>query len=169
MADNARTRIFNLAVAEEAGVATLNANESSATNSLLPSAARGNLTWGLNAFGTERQVKINTTSVDCFCREHAIPVIDILKLDIQGGEFAALTGAQGMLSRQKIGVIYLEIILAQTYEGQHKLHEYLSLLDSFGFELLDLYEPWRRGLELLQADFLFLRRGLKQTFEDVSV
>ena len=37
--------------------------------------------------------------------------IDILKMDIQGGEFSALRGAENLLKEKRIKLIYLEILL----------------------------------------------------------
>jgi len=160
--------IYNLAISDRKGGGLLNANVSSATNSLLPLAPESKLIWGIDALETKGQVEVMTTTIDSFCQENGISAIDILKLDIHAAEFLALLGAKNMLSSQKISVIYLEIIMSQTYEGQHKLHEYLSMLDDFDYELLDLYEPWRNRMELLQADFLFLRKGLKQALREMA-
>ena len=66
-----------------------------------------------------------------------------MKLDVQGAEFAVLQGAQEVLSRQRVSLIYTEIILCPTHEQQHKLHEYLAFLDAHGYELLDFYNPVR--------------------------
>jgi hypothetical protein len=86
-----------------------------------------------------------------------------LKLDVQGAEFQVLTGARQSLERQRIRLVYMELILCPTYQGQHELHDYLRFLGSLGYELLDLFNPERNGRQLIQADGIFLSSSLKQS------
>lgn len=152
----------NLALSDSEGRSVLNVNEASATNSLLPSSAEGARFWGEGLLETKEQVEVGMTSVDAFCREHEIARVDILKLDVQGHEYAVLSGAHEMLSRQAIGLIYTELIVAPTYKGQRSLSDYLAYLTPLGYELLDIYNPVRRHLQLIQADLIFLSSALMQ-------
>jgi hypothetical protein len=107
---------------------------------------------------------VNTTTVDAFCLESGIPNIDISKMDAQGAEYSILEGARHMLANQKISLIYTEFILGPTYKGQRKLHGYLSFLDSYGYNLLNFFNPVSRHNQLIQIDAVFLstllRRGI---------
>lgn len=51
---------------------------------------------------------VRVTSIDSFCAEHDIHYIDLLKLDVEGHELAALQGAVGMLERGAIAAIQFE-------------------------------------------------------------
>jgi FkbM family methyltransferase len=121
--EDRRTFCYNTAVSENKGTAILNANLSSATNSLLTTDERGASFWGGGLLDTTSQVEVSTTTVDKFCREAGISHIDILKMDVQGAEFSVLVGAKDMLANQKISLIYTELIMCPTYKGQHKLQE----------------------------------------------
>jgi FkbM family methyltransferase len=153
------TQLHHLAVSDEPGRHVFHANGAAATNSLLPTDERAGSYWKAGLVETERQVEVPVTSLDVFCRQQSIRHVDILKLDIQGGEYLALQGAAGLLSTRSISLVYLEVITAPTYSGQHKLHEYLQLFDNYGYELLDIYHPVRKATQLLQADLLFTAAG----------
>jgi hypothetical protein len=75
-------------------------------------------------------------------------------------------GAKDMLANQKISLIYTELIVCPTYKGQHKLHEYLSFLDSLGYDILDFFNPVRHHNQLIQADVVFLSSSFKKGVEN---
>lgn len=51
---------------------------------------------------------VRVTSIDSFCAERDINGIDLLKLDVEGHELAALQGAAGMLERGAIAAVQFE-------------------------------------------------------------
>lgn len=155
-AHDSRTFCLNQAIYSNKGTKVLNVNVSSATNSLLTTDQRASIFWGEQLLDTTSYIEVPTTTIDLFCNENNIFCIDILKMDVQGGEFSVLLGAKDMLANQNISLIYSELITCPTYVGQHKLHEYLSLLDSFGYLLLDFFNPVRSHNQLIQADALFV-------------
>ena len=53
--------------------------------------------------------KVRLVSIDSFCEEHQIKVIDFLKLDVEGYELPALEGASQMLNNGRIPFIQVEI------------------------------------------------------------
>jgi len=55
-----------------------------------------------------KKITAQSTTIDTFCDEHSIAKIDVLKLDIEGGELAALEGARGMFQQGRIRFVYLE-------------------------------------------------------------
>ena len=158
---DSRTFCHQTAVSDRKGTALLNENASSATNSLLTTDPRGSSFWGEGLLKTTARTEVPTTTLDAFCREGRISHIDILKLDVQGAEFSALVGATDMLASQRVSLIYCELITCPTYYSQHKLQEYLVLLDSLSYEFLDFFNPVRRDSQLIQADFVFLSASFK--------
>ncbi len=161
-AGDSRIHCHHLAMADRPGQAFLNANLSTSTNSLLTTDERGAAFWGGGLLDTTSRVEVTTTTVDQFCREAGIDQVDILKLDVQGAEFSVLQGAREMLASSRISLIYTEMIMCPTYEGQHKLHEYPALLDSLGYELLDFYSPVKNQHQLIQADVIFLNSAFQR-------
>lgn len=153
-----RTFCHAIALSDRQGSALLNANVSAATSSLLPTDARGASFWGGGLLDTTAQVTVETNTVDAFCAAAGIAHIDILKLDVQGFEYAVLQGGRRMLESQQVGLVYTELIMCPTYQGQRKLHEYLSFFDAVGYELVDFFNPVRRRGQLLQADAVFISR-----------
>ena len=89
-----------------------------------------------------------------------IDQIDILKIDVQGAEFSVLLGGKYLLSNQKIGVIFFEHIVADTYEDQKPLQAYLELMTSYNYTLLDVIEPVRRNARILQFDLIFASKNI---------
>ena len=163
---DSRTFCYRTAVSEKKGTAVLSANLDSATNSLLTTDERGTSFWGEGLLDTMSHVEVGTTTVDKLCPEVGIFHIDILKMDVQGAEFSVLVGAEDMLANQRISLIYTEVIMCPTYEGQHKLHEYLSFLGSFGYDFLDFFNPLRSHNQLIQTDVIFLSSSFKKEIEN---
>jgi len=55
-------------------------------------------------------IDVPSVTVDNFCAQSGIDHIDILKLDVQGGELLALEGTKHMLSRTAVTLIYAEVV-----------------------------------------------------------
>jgi hypothetical protein len=78
-------------------------------------------------------------TLDEFCRNKRINCIDILKLDIQGGELRALKGAARLLSERRIRLVYAEVLFVHIYQGQAWFDDLAAFLRSAGYSLFDLY------------------------------
>ncbi|HXB06397.1 MAG TPA: FkbM family methyltransferase [Puia sp.] len=155
-AGDARIHGFQLALAGEKGEKTLYVNESVDTNSLLPSKVTG--------LSSDKHVKnissipVETTTMDIFCGEKGIGKIDILKMDIQGGEWAALNGAANLLKNGNIGLIYSEVFFLEQYERQPLFHDISKLLHGYGYHLQDIYNPYYGKGSMAWSDAIFVRR-----------
>jgi FkbM family methyltransferase len=162
---DAKARLHLLALAASGGSARLKANRSAATNSLLASDRRAAHYWGGGLLDTEHEVEVQTRTLDEFCSSEGIGHVDVLKLDVQGAEYAVLEGAREMLAAQRIDVIYMEVITAPTYVGQRELHEYLALLHERGYRLFDFYNPARRDGRLIQSDVIVVSTQFLERYE----
>jgi len=147
-------QLHNLALAATEGQADFSVNRNSATNSLLASDDSAEMYWRSDAPSTTGTLTVPTASLDAFAREHSIAQIEILKMDVQGGEYDVLKGAAELLGRRAIGLIYMELITAPTYIGQRRIREYLELFDAVGYEVFDLYNFGRSDGRLLQTDVI---------------
>jgi FkbM family methyltransferase len=155
----------NVAVSEKSGRATFRVNRASVTNSLLESDRRGDNYWGQNLLDTDSEISVQTVALDDVCREEHIEHVDILKIDVQGAEYAVLAGAHDLLSKRSVDLIYLEMIIAPSYVGQRSYHYYLALLDSLGYELFDLFNLGRRDGRLIQIDGIFVTKEILERYE----
>ena len=108
----------NLGLSDEKGMESFNSNKGSPTNSLLKSKCKR---WGDNeGLSHVEGVECEFTTLDDFCDENNVEFIDFLKIDVQGAEFRVLKGAHRALSKKRIGVIQLEVILVETYKVTEK-------------------------------------------------
>ena len=155
--DDASVKLNECAVSDVDGTVELNANQSSATNSILASDPLGARTWGEGLLETNARLSVPTTTLDAYCHAHAIDAIDILKLDIQGAELKALHGARSMLESGRIGLIYMEMIFVPTYVGQPDFVDYLHYFRQAGYVMLDMFDAARKDFRLIQSDIIFIR------------
>lgn len=151
---------FPLAFSDVVGTRHLHVNPSEATNSLLPTDPEAAQVWGTGLLESRDRIEVRTDTVDAFCHDHQLEQIDILKIDVQGAEFDVLRGAAGMLGGHRIGLVYFELIVATTYAGQRQPHDYLRLMDEFGYGWVDMFNPLRGSGRLLQFDLLFAAPAL---------
>jgi FkbM family methyltransferase len=145
-----------LAVACSEGLRQLYVNRNVDTNSLLKPRATG--------LSSDKQVKnksvldIQSTSLDLFCTSEKIGYIDILKMDIQGGELEALKGGVNLLRENKIGLIYSEAFFVKQYESQPLFHEIAGFLYEFDYRLQDIYAPMYGKGHVVWADVIFTKK-----------
>ena len=154
--DNKLVHPYQLAVASSGGTKTFYVNNSVDTNSLLKPQKAG--------IASDKQVEnrsvINVQSVtlDSFCETNNIDRIDILKMDIQGGELDALKGAEGLLSRGQVKLIYSEVFFVEQYESQPLFHDISKYLFNYGYQLKDIYDPYYGNGCMAWADAIFTRK-----------
>jgi FkbM family methyltransferase len=89
---------------------------------------------------TVHRQTIETVSLGKFCRDRKIAAVDILKMDIQGGELQALKGAAELLARGAISLIALEVLFKPLYKDQPLFWDVSDYLRSFGYGLHGLFE-----------------------------
>jgi len=106
------------------------------------------------------KITVQTQTIDNFCLSNNIDKIDILKLDCDGTEYEVLLGAENMLSKGKIELIYSEISGAK--KGfSNKVDEIVKFLQKYNFELKKTWNyPHFSFLSNLKAtDNLFIKKN----------
>jgi FkbM family methyltransferase len=97
---------FGVALADKNGIDSFQvARRGSILNHLMPDATTP-LTGVYNNVAT---ISVETVRLDDFCRNQGIDRIGFLKIDVEGAEVRVLRGAEGLLRRQAIDVIYIEV------------------------------------------------------------
>jgi FkbM family methyltransferase len=132
-------RLNSFAIADTKGTARFNVNQKSDTSSLLQTDP-SRLSETYQAIQkTVQVIEVPTQTIDGYCGDSAIERIDIVKLDIQGGELKALQGARNMLSQGKIGIIYAEAFMLPFYQDQPMLGHICEYLSEFHYVLHGIY------------------------------
>ncbi len=85
-----------------------------------------------------RSVEVQCDTLDAYCKRLGVKHIDIAKIDVQGAEALVLKGAEESLATRMITVFYIEITLAESYEGQSKFIDILAPLETHGYRLWDI-------------------------------
>jgi len=160
-----RVRLYNVAVSERAGTSPLFINSHYGSHSLLPVGAQR--FWG--TYGRTLATRnVETVSLDQVADANGIDHIDILKMDIQGGELAALRGAARLLESRSIDVIAIEVEFQELYRGQPLIWEIGALLHGYAYGMYGLfdcqYSSKNRNV-LCWADAIFLSPDLLKVAE----
>jgi len=135
-----RVEIVRAALGAENGKAEFFRGPYSATNSLLP---RPKSTF--KAYYPEHAFLnggyfVDVVTVDNECEKRAIKQLDLLKMDLQGGEMSALQGAKSLLESGAIKVILTEAVFIEKYQDQPLLWEIWRNLEAYGYSLYSLVE-----------------------------
>jgi FkbM family methyltransferase len=139
-----------------------NINAGSPTNSLLKLDDTAKDTWNHNGLTHLKTIECDFCKLDTFLEERAITSIDLLKIDAQGSEYLVLKGAKKALIEKKINVIYMEIILGDTYVGQKSFEYYLATLKEYGYYLQGMYNfAYSDDNILIQLDAVFIHNKSK--------
>jgi len=151
------------AVAERCGSATSYLCQKDTCNSLLAPAAEARDWVSAKKITNVGSMEVPLVTLDEYCRKEAIDRIDFLKIDVQGAEMLVLRGAEGLLARSAISLLYLEANFVPLYQGQASFHELLAHLAERGYALFNLYD-WRHGRrlpQLLWANALFVTGAVR--------
>lgn len=91
--------------------------------------------------GGERQSSdqiVPIISLDAYCRANLIDRIDLMKMDIEGGEYEALLGAAGLLKSRSVGYLFIELTEWAAQRSGHSTAEITGLLYDFGYRIYRL-------------------------------
>jgi hypothetical protein len=114
-------------------------------------------------------LQVETTTIDRYCETNGVGKIGLLKLDIQGGELAALKGAAGVLAAGEIDLIVLEVEFAELYAEQPLFCEILSFLNEFGYALYSIPKQVHDDIgQLVWADAIFCNSAVLKKLQTKS-
>jgi FkbM family methyltransferase len=97
----------------------------------------------------DSDVTVPLTSIDDFCRQKQINRIDLMKMDIEGGEYDALLGAENLLRTQAIGCIFVELAEWAANRSGHSTVEIKRILLDAEYSI---YKLGRAGLATVQPE-----------------
>jgi FkbM family methyltransferase len=138
-AGNSRIHLVNAAVSSQTGEAVFHVNGRPETNSLLPRPTTGRQYFA-SAAATEQKISVPTITLDDFRDQQKLAVPQILKMDIQGNELAALKGAEKTITSGNVALIFSEVTFVPHYEGGVLFYELAPYLADRGFTILNFYD-----------------------------
>lgn len=149
-----KIQVEEMALSDARELRTFYVNHNADTNSLLEPTRMG---LSSDAQVVNKSVmSVQADTIDAYCLRHTINSIDILKLDIQGGELAALQGASAMLAEKKIKLIYTETYFRKQYMNQPLFHEIADFLSTHKYYVQDFYNPIYGKGSIAWCDAIFL-------------
>ena len=83
---------------------------------------------------TWQRMPVRVTTGDEYVRDNSVPLIDILKIDVEGAENLVLEGFRDTLAQGRVSSIQFEFGLANIY-SKFLLNDFWSLLGEHGFVL----------------------------------
>lgn len=84
-----------------------------------------------------KQVKtVDTVTLDRFCKVNSVNNIDIVKVDVEGNEFAVLKGCKEILTNKTVKIFQVEYSEHYKLSG-HTFKELIEYMDSFGYSCWD--------------------------------
>lgn len=123
-----------------------------------------------NTFVVDRERRIKFTgreivqveTVDRFCKVHNIERIDILKADVQGWEINLLEGASGIIGKENVNFLFLEVSFMPESRDMVPFIEIHPYVTDRGFVLSGMYDFFRWGnkSEIYFANALYVHRRL---------
>jgi len=104
----------------------------------------------INFIKFENLIKVKTTTLQIFCNNLNINIIDIIHMDVQGAELMVLKGANEYID--KIKVIWMEVSDLEYYKGQPLAKEVESFMKKNNFFLV------KNTLVKNQGDHLYVSK-----------
>jgi len=102
------------------------------------------------------KIEVPCTTIDAFCRESGIGAVNLLWMDLQGNELAALRGMGSMLDG--VVAIHTEVGLKPCYECHQLYPEINAFLEQHGFTRDTTECPFYHYCGEYEDDMIYVRR-----------
>lgn len=111
-------------------------------------------------FSADRTIEVEVLRLAEYVCEQGVPVINLLKLDVQGYELEVLRGSEEVLSR--IDWVYTEAQFQELYVGGPTFSDTFTFLNSRGFDLIRMASVRADDDgRLMECDMIFRRRATR--------
>jgi FkbM family methyltransferase len=153
-----RCHVIPAAVTDRSGTVEFRVNEHRPSSSLVPIAAQTEEIFN-KSMSEARIVRVPAVSLDDLFQQHKLPVIDLMKVDIQGAERLLIAGGQSALTQ--VRQLFVEVWFEECYRGSALYPELHNLLTPLGFKLRSFHE-FRKGPDgnLVYTNALYVQPGL---------
>lgn len=90
---------------------------------------------------------VELITLDEFCKKNEIEFIDLLKVDTEGHDLEVLKGAEDLLTRQRISVIYTETGMSPKNSRHAPFEEIKDFMEKHGYLIFGIYEQTHEWIE----------------------
>lgn len=153
-----RFHVIAAAVSDRTGTVEFRVNEHRPSSSLVPIAEQTEAVFN-KSMAEARTVRVPALSLDDLFQQHQLPVIDLMKVDIQGAERLLVAGGQRALTQ--VRQLFLEVWFEECYRGAALFPELHTALTPLGFKLRSFHE-FRKGSDgnLIYTNALYVQPKL---------
>jgi FkbM family methyltransferase len=170
-----RVEVVRAALGANKGQAEFFRGPYAVTNSLLPRPADGLRPYYPAQAILQGGTMVDVVTIDDECENRGIKALDVLKLDLQGGELAALEGAKSLLESGAIKVLVVEAVFIKKYQDQPLLWRIWKEMEGYEYTLYSL-EAVRIGLyhrepmslrhgQWNQCDAIFISKSVRNALD----
>jgi FkbM family methyltransferase len=107
---------------------------------------------------------VDVTTLDAFCRQHAIDHVGYVRIDTEGNDLNVLKGAYALLKAGRIDFLEVEAGMNPSNAYHVPIEDFKAYLEPLGYYLFGIYEQkseWRQKEKYLRrADVAFMRKDL---------
>ena len=89
-----------------------------------------------------QEIQVPTVTLDAYCRENGSPRVDVIKVDIEGGERELFFGARELLSSAR-PLLICEVLDWVTQPWGYQAREIVTHLKQYDYEWFDFREDGR--------------------------
>ncbi len=157
-----RARIHPVAVSSSDGTTTFHQGARDDVSSLYPRNSTGHRYFRAD-LDMKATTEVETASLDTFCAEQNIASVQLMKIDVQGGELEVLLGGQNRLAANTFDVIVAEGFLVPHYESAPLLDEVYSFVSGYGYTAYDLFKgPTATNGQLRFCDMIYVSAPFRE-------
>lgn len=103
------------------------------------------------------KITVPVTCLDAFCEQNGIEHIDLLKVDAEGTDLRVFQGAKNLLSEQKVGLIYCELMIHVVHRDGCAMWEICEYLNRFGWRLHSFWKDKSERHRILGGNGIFVK------------
>lgn len=160
--NDARVTCVNAGLGENSGRMVFNINKNSGTSSFMKPNEYHNRNFARKII-EEKEVEVFNLSD--YLDQQDIRRIDVLKLDVEGFELATLKGIRNLTD--KVDMVFSEVNLIPTYEGQPLMEDICGYLRSKGFHMLNFYGiNENKYNQAMISNVLFINERIRKELSD---
>lgn len=115
-------------------------------------------------YAFKKEYEVEVTTLDDWWKKEKNPIIQFIKMDVQGSELEVLKGATQVLKKAGVCLIQAEVVFFRQYSSGCVFSEVEDFLRKRGFSFYQFYEIWTAADgRLAGCDALFINADLKDT------